>query len=266
MAQPVKPVRPRHLARLRLRHILRQLVLLVLLVIAFFLANIVFLHPLPPSQNVVNSKISTLQIWTEFPTAMEIKQSYVVEVSLIPKTKDAFVSNITVEKTTAIATNPTPVGTPDATFQNAFGPGYEPFATATLYAGTFMVEPSTPQERSLSGLKVVWDWNVIPQEPGTQVISEEIMIVWQPINKTNGTPSPSVTEEIGNPQISVQVNSSFDWSPVLQFVLGGALLALVTWFGTQIWEQISERRKNKTDNKPTRTPNKKPVSVAKKKR
>jgi hypothetical protein len=220
-----------------------------------------------PSHDIGNSKISSLLISTAYPITMKLNQSYVIEVSVVPATEQGCISDLTVETTKTIVTNPTPFGTPGAILQDALGPGLEPFATAILYAGTFKVEPSEPQERPLSQSKIVWDWNITPQEAGRQIINVEIQVRWRALKDDgHGTPFSYI---ISNPQLSVQVEDNspgFDWGQVyiyvLEVVLSGALLALVTWFGNQIWRWISEKIKRKTYNKRTGRPKKKLKSVS----
>lgn len=204
--------------------------------------------------DIGNSKISNLLISTAFPFTMKLNQSYVIEISIVPSTEQGCISNLTVEITKTIVTSATPFGTPGAELQKALGPKMKPYASAILNAGTFKIEPSEPQELPFNQSKIVWDWNITPQQAGKQIISVEIRIRWKAL-KDDGTGIP-ISYIIGNPQLNIQVEDgspSFDWGQVityvLEVVLSGALLALVTWLSAQIWRRISEKNKRKLSNK-----------------
>lgn len=221
--------------------------------------------PIPTPYVVSSSKISDLEIRTTYPAEMELHRAYPIEMSLKPKNGISSVSSLQAIYALIPASNPTtnvapatPVGTPNTTIKNAFSKGYEPFATATFYAGTFAVQPSMPQEQSLDQPEVSWRWNVTPQETGVQVMSGEIRIDWKSINQGSAATFSFI---VGNPQIIVRVKGSFDWSPWIASgltVLSGVTLALLSWLGTQIWSQISKRRKNTKENGATKTPNEPP--------
>jgi hypothetical protein len=208
---------------------------------------------------ITSSRIPDLEIITSFPPQMEIEHSYVIGIGLFSN-KGGQISYLQadsdllkMEKATTIVTSSTPIaiGTPGATLKNTFGEGYEPVATATLYAGTFAIQPGDSQEQPLEQPLIVWKWNVTPQKPGTQIISEEIRVVWKSIKKDNIT---TLSLVIANPQISVDVNPQFDWNPViapaLATILGTGLLALIPW----IWRQVSKRGKNKTEKRSSKIP------------
>ena len=128
---------------------------------------VVTLQPSSTSVLVVNLPPTSIDMITDAPSSMRVNQSYIVKVSLVPRGQ-SFVSTLKIEKATATVSGTTSVGTPSATLKDAFGLGYEPFASATLSpdAPPFHIIPIQPFEQPLDQQEVVWTWNVIPLEAG----------------------------------------------------------------------------------------------------
>src|SRR6266571_906848 len=162
-------------------------------------------NPSSPTPELIFSKIPEIKIETAFPTHMIINQSYLIRVSLVSQT-GSFSIPKTLEQATIAVTEPTPVGTPGATVQQAFGPGFEPLATATLDAGTFTVL-STPSEdvQYLDQPVVGWEWNVTPKFTGTQILSIDINVAWKLSQVASNQVLPLPKYRIGNPQLSIDV-------------------------------------------------------------
>jgi hypothetical protein len=120
---------------------------------------------------------------------MQVHQSYIVKASLIPRGQ-TYVSDLTIEKATPTPSKTIPVGTPGATIGSAFGPGYEPLATATLSpsTGPFIISSLSPTEQSLRQRTVVWKWSVIPTEEsyGADFLSVDISVTWQSASGKQG--------------------------------------------------------------------------------
>ncbi len=203
----------------------------------------------PGTANIADTSIASLQIQTLYPSTMEVNQSYVVEIALVPAGGSGYVSDLTVEKATVLASKPTPVGTPGAPLGVAFGSGYAPFATATLSSGTFTIDPIGSPEQLLEQSRVAWDWNVTPLHSDPQILTADIELEWKPLNA--GGNQTTYQYSISRPQISIQVSPpELDWMPVMTTVLGGACLAFVTWLGTQVWKAFLKRKKKAPGNKP----------------
>ncbi len=175
-------------------------------------------NPSTPTPEMICSQIPEIKIETVYPAHMIINQSYVITVSLVSKTEPSPILQ-SLEKATMVVTEPTPVGTPGATVQQAFGQGFEPFATATLNAGSFKVLSAPSGEQSLRQRIVEWDWNVTPQYTGTQILSVDIEVAWKPIKVGGGSVLPPPTYRIGNPQLIVDVTKPPTPPPPL-FTLG----------------------------------------------
>src|SRR5713226_9866142 len=108
-----------------------------------------------PEQDIISSQIPDIKIEAVYPAHMIINQSYEITVSLVTKPQPSPLPAL--EKATMVITEPTPVGTPGATVQQAFGQGFEPVATATLHAGSFKVLPPPSGGLSLRQPVVEWD-------------------------------------------------------------------------------------------------------------
>jgi hypothetical protein len=159
------------------------------------------LTPTPPAAPIllVDLPLASLRIVTEAPYAMEVHQSYIVKATLIPKGK-TYISSLTVEKATPTASETTPAGTPGATLGNAFGKGYEPFASATLFppSGPLDITPISPIEQSLRQQQVVWKWSVVPSEEsyGADFLSIDMEVTWKSASGNQG-PFPLGEEVLG---------------------------------------------------------------------
>jgi hypothetical protein len=206
----------------------------------------------PGNPKITNSALSTLKVETLIPFQMESKNSYLVTVSLLPATGQVDVSQVLGEKATVITTDPTPIGTPDIALQQAFGPGYEPYATATLSATTFDVQLNSLLEQSLKQKVVEWTWNVTPQNAGSQqVIGVDIVLEWRPTGNQNpGLPPPEYT--IANPQFSVDVsNPSVEFNPIdigalLTTAAGTLLVGLIGFCVHWTGKWMAKRRREQT--------------------
>jgi hypothetical protein len=163
---------------------------------------------------VACSTQSNLQIDVGNAPQMKVHDSQVIKVELreihyaaineIPP--DA---SIPAEKSTVTIANTNPVGTPGTNLRDAFGSGYEVFATATLSpnpAFTFMPLGDTASEQPLTQNSVLWRWSVIANEPGTEILDVNIEAMWG--SPTSGQLPPQKPVSIGNAQVSIQVTET----------------------------------------------------------
>ena len=158
-----------------------------------------------PTPEMRCSKIPDIKIETAFPAHMIVNQSYLIRVALVSKT-GSFSIPQTLEQATMAITEPTPVGTPDATVQQAFGPGFLPSAVATLNAGTFKVLSAPLEDAQYLDQPVVgWEWNVTPQFTGTQILSVDITATWKFTQVGSSSVLLQPTYRIGDPQLSIAV-------------------------------------------------------------
>ncbi|HEV8193172.1 MAG TPA: hypothetical protein VGP82_17050 [Ktedonobacterales bacterium] len=154
---------------------------------------------------LAQQQISAVQVKTELPTHVQVDHSYALRISLVPRDSSRDLSDIVVEQTTVASTAPTPVGTPGATIARAFGAGYEPYATATLYSGTFDVRLAGQQTQSLRQQSMAWTWNITPHQTGAQVVTGAIYIEWKPTKQPNNAlPPPTYTIATIDQSIAVQ--------------------------------------------------------------
>jgi hypothetical protein len=148
---------------------------------------------------IVNLPPGALRIVTEAPIVMQVRQSYIVKVTLTPKGQK-YISTLMIEKATPTASNTNPVGTPGATFGNAFGNGYVPFASAKLFpsSGPFTNTLISPLEQSLEQQQVVWTWSIVPSEEsyGNVFLSVNIFVTWKSASRNLG-PFPLGEQIIG---------------------------------------------------------------------
>jgi hypothetical protein len=253
---------------MRIRALLFVGIILLMLAGCGFKGNKTGSPPIPtptPEQDVISSQIPEIKIEALYPAHMIINQSYVITVSLVSNTGST-PTLPPIEKATMVVTQPTPVGTPGATMQQAFGQGFEPYAAATLNAGSFKVLSAPSGEQSLRQPVVEWDWNVTPQSTGAQILSVDITITWEQTQSAVVLFPPKF--RIGNPQLSVDVTepatpppSFFIFGPIdLGKLITDGIVAListgaVTSFG--IW--ILRRRKKNDEQSSSTTPSNPPA-------
>jgi len=217
-----------------------------------------------PEQDIISSQIPEIKIEAVYPAHMIINHSYVITVSLVSKPRPSPILQA-IEKATMVVTEPTPVGTPGATVQQAFGQGFEPYAIATLNAGSFKVPSARSEPQSLRQPAVEWDWNVTPQSTGAQILSVDITITWEQTQSAVVLFPPKF--RIGNPQLSVdviepqtppppfftigQINLANLIGGVSTLIGAGLVTLLVTW--------IQRRRKKKNKQASSTTPSSPPA-------
>src|SRR5229473_4645469 len=253
---------------MRIRVLLFVGLILLILAGCGFKGNKTSSAPTPtptPQQDIISSQIPDIKIEALYPAHMIINHSYVIKVSLVSKTGSSPTAP-PIEKATMVVTEPTPVGTPGATVQQAFGQGFKPFATATLNAGSFKVLSAPSGELSLEQPVVEWDWNVTPVSTGAQILSVDITITWELTQSAVVLFPPKF--RIGNPQLSVDVTEPPTPPPPF-LILGqidlGKLITdgfvalistgVVTSFG--IW--ILRRRNKKAEQASSTTPSSPPA-------
>lgn len=143
---------------------------------------------------------------------MRIHDSQVIKVVLYSQSKEPInkvplsLASIPAENATVATSAATPVGTPGTTLFSAFGPGYEPFATATLTAspGNFSITllPVSSLEQPLAQNSILWKWLVVAKQSSTQILDVDVEVVWKPISAKLPKQGPL---RIGEQQISIQV-------------------------------------------------------------
>ncbi|HJT56611.1 MAG TPA: hypothetical protein VJ761_08950 [Ktedonobacteraceae bacterium] len=167
--------------------------------------------PCTGSSDIVScSEQSNLRIDVGSAAQMQVQDSQVIKVVLSSVSGSslndiALKASVPAENATVTSTPTNLVGTPDVPLQNAFGPGYEPFATATLGpnpAFTFMPLGDTASEQPLNQDSITWRWSVIANKPGTQILDVNIEAMWKPLSKKFPKQQPA---SIGNAQIQIQV-------------------------------------------------------------
>lgn len=189
---------------------------------------------------VINLPLSSIDIVVDAPPSVQLNQSYIFTVSLAPKGQPLF-SHLQIEKATATASDTIAMGTPGTTLGNAFGPGYEPSATATLSPndGPLKINPIGPTVQSLNQQEVTWKWTVVPAEVGTDILDVDIEATWK--SQKLGFQGPY---RLGDKQFIVEVKAApptqgitsssapqtIDWGPIATvlaaFIGAGALIVV----------------------------------------
>jgi hypothetical protein len=176
------------------------LILLTLLSGCGILSSVGSLNSVEVTPTPQNSGIPPLVTTVDYPHQMLVNHTYIIKVSLTSNKLESAKASPT--------TNPYTFGTPGVTLQNAFGPGYEAFASATLVASpsVFDIIPASQSELSLKQMKIEWSWEVLPKFAGSQIIDVTIDGIWKPV--TGASPSP-LTFNLSNSQLIVGINEEF---------------------------------------------------------
>lgn len=123
-------------------------------------------------------------IEVEHPKRMEINRSDSVRISLAQEEPGAwFVVQQDILETDdflIVSSAPIPAGTPEAPLRAAFGPKYTGFARANLVGTAFEIEAATSSEQPIDQKMITWEWNILSDKPGRQVINAIIEVKWQP--------------------------------------------------------------------------------------
>lgn len=207
-----------------------------------------------PIPTIADSPEDSLLIEEEWPDQIEINSSDFIRVLLTTTLGSAptEIPTTTAGNHSLARESPFPIGAmlndPNTSIENAFGTGYEAFATANLITTAFEVQPIGPQWRPLRQPSIEWDWNISPkaQMIGSQVIDIDIEVKWIP--KVNGQP---IQGQIINQvwQSHIKVNSISHWIDTGQI----SISSLITGFigsGLTIpwlWEQVEKRKKEKKE-------------------
>lgn len=166
------------------------------------------------------AKQTDLRISVGHATQMRVHDSQVVKVTL-NSISNTLISNdplpiasIPAENATVTTTRILPVGTPTANLADAFGPGYQAYATATLttMTGTFKIIPlaNTSKPQSLNQVVVEWRWLITPIELGEQILDIDIEVIWKSQSAKLIQQGPV---SIGDQQINIGVNLTASFTP-----------------------------------------------------
>ena len=167
----------------------------------------------PSTGGIANEKQSNLRIDVGSAPQMQMNSSQEIRVVLRPINNtvlsDVTLQNASIPSENATVTS-TPIvtaGTPTASLLDAFGPGYTPFATATLSPvspGLFTITPEIAQgssnEQSLNQRSILWKWLVFAKQPHRQVLDLDIEVVWKSKQQPQQGPY-----RIGDPTITIDV-------------------------------------------------------------
>lgn len=158
---------------------------------------------------------SDLRINVGHASQMQVHDSQEVKVTL-NSISNTLISNdslpnasIPAENATVTTTHIIPVGTPTASLADAFGPGYQVYASATLttMTGTFKIQPLFDPKKlqALDRVLVEWRWLITPMETGNQILDIDIEVIWLPLSQSSHLSQEGPTS-LGDQQINIDVN------------------------------------------------------------
>jgi len=186
-----------------------------------------------------------MMVEAEWPRRMEIYRSDFIRISLVRTGEGGFVPTVEVAGHTVVAETPIPYGTPGALAEGAFGPEYRASAIARLEGAAFEIAPLETGYQSLDQPQVTWDWNILPQQPGPQVLNARIAVRWEPIEGDGAAIERTVWRHsfyvvVERPWIKTGQLSLLS---LISGLIGSALS--VPWLYDRIKEVRKKRRKRK---------------------
>jgi LysM repeat protein len=190
----------------------------------------------------VPTPLPQIVVKAEWPREMYLKSSDSVRISLVQTMDQVVAPPIETPGHTVIVAGPIPVGTLETLAQGTFGPGYRTSVVATLAATTFEVKLATVEEQSLEQPQIMWEWNISPQEPGSQqIVNVNIDVKWEPI-EDEGKP---IQYTIWRHGLQIPVKRSWMTTGQLNaFSLISALIGSVL-SAPWLYERIKERREKR---------------------
>lgn len=223
-------------------------------------------------EQVLQSPFGSLQVSTQTPRTMVVGVSYVMRITLRPRAGYVALSDIPAEHATTTNTQPVAVGTPSASLLDAFGPGYEPYATAKLGAGSFTVQLISQETQSLRQTSVIWEWNVTPLSSGTQLIDGAITVEWTPTaNNAHALPdnptftiatmdtavtvgAAPATTQTAKPGAGVFAVGPFliDEAGLTTTILGALIVAIIAWLSRRAYVRTRSLQRAAVKKRPPR--------------
>lgn len=205
-------------------------------------------------QQLLESPFQKLQVSTQIPHKMLVGVSYAMRITLRPREGYVSLSDIPAENATTSNMQPVPVGTPLTSVLNAFGPGYEPYATARLGGGAFTLQLISQETQSLRQSTVTWEWNVTPLYSGTQIIDGSITIEWTPTSANAHALPANPTFTVATMDTSVDVSApaatptsgpdtgiidvgpfAIDQAGLTTTILGALIVAVIAWLSRRAY-------------------------------
>jgi len=180
-------------------------------------------------------------IEVEWPEKLEVNRSDSVRISFFQTTDESYVPYLEVDDNQVTSTTPIPAGTPGAELNRAFGVDYEGFASANLVGTAFNIIPVTSQEQSLVQDRITWEWNIISDMPGEQVLNAIIEIEWRSTSGSN-----TVQRQVWRQRLDVQVEDPLIPTNVLGLFTGFSSVLGTVFSFPWVYRKVKQWKKNKS--------------------
>lgn len=173
----------------------------------------------PPGEPTAPAPIEERSVELEWPAHMRMGESDVVRLALVP-VKDGYVARAEFPEHN-LQSKPVEVPRPN---------GFILYGLARLDGVGFEISPTGEQERYIpEGEEIAWRWSLAPRRPGTQRLTVNLRLRWEPAAGTTGTARETQAFARG---IDVQVRSFLGMNATqaasagaLGMLAGGACLA-----------------------------------------
>jgi hypothetical protein len=200
-----------------------------------------------PTPSVTPSPVPKEVIEVEWPSKMELNASDWISI-LLNRTNIGSVNIPAKTSHTTIMNTPIPIGTPSGNMAFAFGPNYKGFGVMNLAAVAFDKEPVTVESQPLDQPRIIWQWNIVPKQPGSHIVNLILEAHWK-INEEGET---IAQRQIWQSQLDILVEKPFidvgqlNIASLLSIFVGSALS--FPWIYGKI-EELREKRKKKRKSK-----------------
>jgi hypothetical protein len=203
---------------------------------------------------------STLElIEAEWPKTMDLNNTGTVRIALVRASSGVYQPAIEIMGNTALIDNIAPVGTPQVSLRDAFGPNYHVFATANLVNSAFDIVLVSRQPQPFDQDRLDWVWNISPKRRGEHILAASVSILWMPgptvpITKTtidnnsvyrqvwHGYFKVDVTEPLIRPgsYTLIEIWDKLFGAGALGLALGALVPKAFLWFYRRFWGETKQ--------------------------
>jgi len=209
--------------------------------------------------SIADAPLSALVIEKDWPVEMDLNTSDTIAIILTLNTQGTILPIAPAGNHRLAQETPVPVGTPGAPLSEAFGLGYQAFATANLVATTFEITRLGPQEQWLDQAAIEWSWNISPKSLGMQIVDADVEIQWKPLQANS--PLPVILTQIWQTRMEINVtdpllNVGLSVSSQIIGFIGafGGIGLTVPWIWERVSELVTTGRKKKINTHEARPP------------
>lgn len=182
--------------------------------------------------------LGELVVVIEWPKSMNYECSDRVTVTVIRADSGDHTPTVEVIRHERRAESLSPIGTPDATAEKAFGEDYTGSLTAGLAGSAFAVDSATNEVQPLNRSKIEWAWNIMPKSPGWQIVDVRMGGQWDSFEGSG----PSIEREIWHASLEIRVKKPCIKRGQISLLGVASGLAASGLWASWIYQRIQQHR------------------------